>query len=171
MTETKTTRTRKAKSTPKASTLKASAPKADLIALAAEPVAEVAKTVQAAPVPAAPVSASAKESEPFTFALRDQGETIRQAVRETVVASAHGALEVNEKIIQALNDQGHAALDLWRTALGNSRQPDGFNAQTGAARQAFETASAQWKDVAETTARWMTRSVEPLQSALRRHTR
>ena len=174
MTETKTTRTRKAKSTPKASTLKASAPKADLIALAAEPVAEAAETVpaaQPAPVPAAPVSAFAKESEPFTFALRDQGETIRQAVRETVVASAHGALEVNEKIIQALSVQGHAALDLWRTALGNSRQPDGFNAQTGAARQAFETTSAQWKDVAETTARWMTRSVEPLQSALLRHTR
>jgi hypothetical protein len=165
MTETKKTRTRSAKS----------APKADLIALAAEPAAEVPKIALAAepaPAPKPSVSAKAKkESEPLIFSLRDQGETIRQAVRETVSVSAKGAFEVNDKIIQALQIQGHAAIDLWRTALDNSRRPDGFNTQTGAARQAFETASAQWKDVAETAARWMTTSVEPLQSALLRHTR
>ena len=166
MTETKKTRTRSAKS----------APKADLIALAAEPVAEVLEITQAAepappPKPSVSAEAKPKESEPFVFSIRDQGETIRQAVRETVAVSAKGALEVNDKIIQALQIQGHAAIDLWRTALDNSRIPNGFNAQAGAARQAFETASAQWKDVAETTARWMTMSVEPLQSALLRHTR
>ncbi|SCZ04494.1 phasin family protein [Microvirga guangxiensis] len=166
MTETKTTRTRKPKS----------APKADLIALAAEPVADVTtveQAAEAAPVLEPTVSTTLKieKSEPFAFSLRDQGETIRQAVRETVVTSAQGALEVNDKIIQALNDQGHAALDLWRATIDSSRQPGAFNVQSGAARQAFETVSAQWKDVAETTARWMTKSVEPLQSALLRQTR
>lgn len=166
MTETKKTRTRSAKS----------APKADLVEMAAAPVAEVTEIVQAAepaPAPKPSVSAKAKpqESEPFVFAFRDQGEAFRQAVREAAAVSAKGALEVNDKIIQALQTQGHAALDLWRTAIDNSRQPGGFTAQTGAAREAFETASAQWKDVAETTARWMTKSVEPLQSALMRHHR
>jgi hypothetical protein len=166
MTETKKTRTRSAKS----------APKADLIELAAEPATEAAEIVRVAePAPASKLSAAdgtkPKENEPFVFSFRDQGEALRQAMRETVAVSAKGALEVNDKIIQALQLQGHAAIDLWRTAIDNSRLPDGFNAQTGAARQAFETASAQWKDVAETTARWMTRSVEPLQSAFLRQTR
>ncbi|WP_134494145.1 phasin family protein [Microvirga pakistanensis] len=167
MTETRKTRTRSAKS---------AAPKADLIALAAEPVAEAAEIAQAAELAPAPTLSAAsdsvsKASESIVFSLRDQGEALRQAVRETVAVSAKGALEVNDKIIQALQIQGHAALDLWRTAIDNSRLPDGLNAQTGAARQAFETASSQWKDVAETTARWMTRSVEPLQSAFLRQTR
>ncbi|PVE26412.1 hypothetical protein DC522_01220 [Microvirga sp. KLBC 81] len=166
MTETKKTRTRSAKS----------APKADLVEMAAAPAAEATAIVQvakSAPAPKPSVSAKAKpqESEPFVFSLRDQSEALRQAVREAVSVSAKGALEVNDKIIQALQTQGHAALDLWRTAIDNSHQPGGFNAQTGAAREAFETASAQWKDIAETTAHWMTKSVEPLQSALMRHQR
>jgi len=166
MTETKKTRTRSAKS----------APNADLIELAAETVmaaTEILQAAEPAPAPEPPASAGAKveESEPFVLSARDQGEAIRKAMRETVAVSAQGALEVNDKIIQALQLQSHAAIDLWRTAIDNSRLPDGFNVQTGAARQAFETASAQWKDVAEATARWMTRSVEPLQSAFLRQTR
>jgi len=161
MTEAKKTRTHKPKS----------APKADLVELAAEPVAEIAQAAEPAPAPAASTKAKPQESEPLAFSFRDQSETLRQAVREAVAASAKGALEVNDKLIQALQIQGQATLDLWRTALDNARLPDGFNAQTGAARQAFETTSAQWKDVAETTARWMTKSIEPLQSALLRQSR
>ncbi len=166
MTETRKTRTRSAKS----------AAKPDLVEMAAEPVAKASEIVQAAePVPADGLPAAAesrtKDDEPFVVSFRDQGEVFRQAVRETVAASAKGALEVNGKIIQALQTQGHAALDLWRAAIDNPRLPDGLNAQTGAARQAFETTSSQWKDVAETTARWMTKSVEPLQSAFLRQTR
>jgi hypothetical protein len=171
MTETKKTRTRSAKSEPKRE------PKADLIELAAAPVAEITQeTVQAVePVPAPKPSASAKaklqESESFVFSFRDQSEALRQAVRETVAVSAKGALEVNDKIIEALQIQGHAALDLWQKAIGTSHLPGGFGTQTGAAREAFEATSAQWKDVAATTARWMTKSVEPLQSALLRQIR
>ncbi|MXQ14431.1 phasin family protein [Microvirga makkahensis] len=166
MTEAKKTRTRSAKS----------APKPDLVEMAAEHAAGSAEIVQAAePAPADRLSADveirSKDSEPLVFSFRDQGEAIRQAMRETVAASAKGALEVNEKIIQALQAQGDAAIDLWRAAIENPRLPDSLNAQTGAARQAFQAASSQWKDVAETTARWMTRSVEPLQSAFLRQTR
>lgn len=167
MAEAKKTRTRSTKS----------APKSDLVDLAAEPVVEAAEIVQTAeptpaPKPSAPSKAAPKatsqESEIFTFPISDQGEALREAVREAVAVSAQGALEINDKIIQALQTQGHAALDLWRMAVDNSRRPDGFNVQTGAARQAFETASAQWKDVAEATARWMQKSAEPFQSALLR---
>jgi hypothetical protein len=60
------------------------------------------------------------------------------------------------------------ALDLWRTAITTTDIPQALRTQTNATRQAYETASAQWRDIAETTARWMTRSFEPLQSTLQR---
>ena len=46
-----------------------------------------------------------------------------------------------------------------------------LKAQSQATRQAYETASAQWKDIAETTALWFTKSLEPLQSVLHRSAR
>ncbi len=98
---------------------------------------------------------------------REHGDALRQAVRAAASVSAQGALEVNGKIIDALQSQSHVALDLWRTAIGTTSLPQALQAQTSATRQAYETASAQWRDIAETTARWMTRSFEPLQSALR----
>jgi hypothetical protein len=164
MAETKKTRTRSPKS----------APKADLIELAAAPVAETVEVTEAAALPASPafssVSAAAtvKKTEEVLSTVRSQGDAIRQAMRESATVSAKGALEVNGKIIEALHDQGHAAIDLWRSALDSGDLQTAFKAQTQAAREAFETASAQWKDIAETTAQWMTKSFEPLQSALHR---
>jgi hypothetical protein len=75
---------------------------------------------------------------------------------------------VNDKIIDAMNTQRLAAVDLWRSAISHSPLPEAFKAQSQATRQAYETASAQWKDIAETTALWFTKSLEPLQSALHR---
>jgi hypothetical protein len=67
-----------------------------------------------------------------------------------------------------MNTQRFAALDLWRSAISPSHLPEALKAQSQATRQAYETASAQWKDIAETTALWFTKSLEPLQSALHR---
>jgi hypothetical protein len=117
------------------------------------------------------VKALAEETTAFS-SVPLQGDALRKAVRDAMAVSAQGALEVNGKIIDALNAQSHAALDLLRSALGNSSPlPERLNAQTSAAREAFETASAQWKDIAETTTRWMTKSFEPLQSAIHRQAR
>jgi hypothetical protein len=114
-------------------------------------------------ITAAPVEAGA-----IFLSAKKQGDVLRQAMSEVVATSAKGALEVNDKIIEAVNAQRHAALDLWRSAISPSPLPEAFKAQSQATRQAYETASAQWKDIAETTALWFTRSLEPLQSALRR---
>jgi hypothetical protein len=146
-----------------------SAQKADLVEMASAAVEATtdsiadAKPVSQAVVMQAPLSGGALFS-----TVREQGDAFRQAVKEAVSVSAQGALEVNEKIIDALQSQSHAALDLWRTAITATDLPQAFRTQTSATREAYESASAQWKDIAETTARWMTRSVEPLQSALRR---
>ncbi len=151
-----------------------SAPKADLVELAAAPVAEDVEVIEAAtPVdPAAtspaPVTATVKKAEEVFSTVRSQGDALRHAMRESANVSAKGALEVNGKIIEALHSQGHAAIELWRSALDSKDLQTALKTQTQAAREVFETASAQWKDIAETTAQWMTKSFEPLQSALHR---
>jgi hypothetical protein len=163
MAEAKKTRTRSPKS----------APKADLVELAAAPVAETMEVIEAA-TPAAPVASPApvaetvKKTEKVISSVRSQGDALRHAMRESATVSAKGALEVNGKIIEALHSQSHAAIELWRSALDSKDLQTAYKVQTQAARQVFETASAQWKDIAETTAHWMTKSFEPLQSALHR---
>jgi hypothetical protein len=150
-----------------------SAHKADLVEMAAATAADTLDTVNGiADVGPAP-QAAALQGPLHSGAValfsnaREQGDALRQAVRAAASVSAQGALEVNGKIIDALQSQSHVALDLWRTAIGAADLPQALQAQTSATREAYEAASAQWRDIAETTARWMTRSFEPLQSALR----
>jgi hypothetical protein len=156
-----------AKKTRAKSTAK-SVQKADLVEMAAISAAETVETVlEAEPAaPAQPVEATALFS-----SARVQGDALRQAMSEAAAASAKGALAVNDKIIEALNTQRDAAIDLWRTAISPSPLPEAFKAHRHATRQAYEAASAQWKDVAETTALWFTKSLEPLKSAFQHQRR
>ncbi len=119
-----------------------------------EPIAPPLNLVAAAAVEAVASSAAPKAA------------VFRQAVGEAVTASANGALAVNDKVIAALQTQSHAALDLWRSAVSTPHLSDVIRLQSNGARQAYETASAQWKDIAETTAHWFTKTVEPLSSAI-----
>lgn len=145
-----------------------SAHKADLVEMAATAADTVDSIADAGSAPQATLQGPLRDGAGVLFSnAREQGDALRQAVRAAASVSAQGALEVNGKIIDALQSQSHAALDLWRTAIGAADLPQALRAQTSATRQAYETASAQWRDIAETTARWMTRSFEPLQSALR----
>jgi hypothetical protein len=161
MAEAKTAKTKRAAKSTK------TAHKADLVEMAAHAAAETTETlVEASPAPQSPApTVQPVEVGAIFSSARKQGDAIRQAMSEAVAASAKGALEVNGKIIEALNIQSNAALDLWRSAIKPSPLPEAFQAQTSATRQAYQAASEQWKSVAETTALWFTRSLEPLQSA------
>ena len=155
---------------PRAKTTAKTAQKAtDLVEMAAIPAAETVEAVaEAKPAPLSATIAAPAEAGALFSSVRNQGDVLRKAMSEAVATSAKGALEVNEKIIEAMNTQRDAALDLWRSAISPSPLPEAFKAQSQATRQAYETASAQWKDIAETTALWFTKSLEPLQSALHR---
>lgn len=145
-----------------------SAHKADLVEMAATAADTVDSIADAGSAPQATLQGPLRDGAGVLFSnAREQGDALRQAVRAAASVSAQGALEVNGKIIDALQSQSHVALDLWRTAITTTDLPQVLRTQTNASRQAYETASAQWRDIAETTARWMTRSFEPLQSALR----
>lgn len=145
----------------------------DLVEMAAISTAQTVEAVteEARPVSLPAIAATPAEAGAIFSSARKQGDVLRQAVSEAVAASAKGVLEVNGKIIDAVNTQHHAALDLWRSAISPSPLPEAFKAQSQATRQAYETASAQWKDIAETTALWFTKSLEPLQSVLHRSAR
>jgi hypothetical protein len=144
--------------------------KADLIELAAAPAATVLEPVGAEKLA---VQAKVAEMKPVaTEALfssaQKQSDAFRQAVGEAVTVSAKGALEVNGKIIDALTIQSSTALDLWRSAINPAPLPEALKAHSQATRLAYEAASAQWKDIAESTALWFTKSLEPLHSAFQR---
>ena len=148
---------------PRAKSKAKSVHKADLVEMAAVSAAETVEAI----VEAKPASLPAIAPKPIE-AAKKQSDVLRKAMSEAVTASAKGALEVNDKIIDAVNTQRNVALDLWRSAISPSPLPEAFKAQTHATKQAYEAASAQWKDIAETTTLWFTRSLEPLQSALHR---
>jgi Tfp pilus assembly major pilin PilA len=144
----------------------------DLVAMATVKAAEtVEDTARAAPALEAPVKAQTADAEAAFASMREQSAALRHAMREALVTSAQGALEVNGKIIDAWQVQSQAAIDLWRTAATAADLPQAYRAQKDAARQVYETASAQWRGVAETATHWASKSFEPLQSALHRPTR
>ncbi|NIX78074.1 phasin family protein [Microvirga terricola] len=122
-------------------------------------LAEARETVRAVEPPPAAETAQAS--------AKDPNEVLRASVSE----AARGALELNEKILDALQAQGHAVLDTWRRTLNAPRLSEAILAQTSGVREAYETASAHWKDITETTARLVHKSLEPLQSALHRQDR
>jgi hypothetical protein len=91
-------------------------------------------------------------------------EILRAAMRDAAKASTRGALEVNGKVIEALRIQSEVALDLWQSTLKAGSVPEAMRLQTTGMRTAYETAAAQWKDIAATTTRWFGQSVEPIQA-------
>jgi hypothetical protein len=157
----------RAKRAPKATSPE---PRVDLIELAAAPAAAALEEVTAAKTATQPKAAEPKPvaAEALFSSAKKQSDAFRQAVGEAVTASARGALEVNGKIIDALNVQSSAALDLWRSAISPAPLPEALKAQSQATRLAYEAASAQWKDIADSTALWLTKSLEPLHSAFHR---
>jgi Phasin protein. len=138
-----------------------------------EPVSDVPPTPPAAEAPLRAHTGRDRMAEPMQFSRfgQERTEALRQALSEAALATAHGALEVNDKIIAALQRQSETAIDLWRSALDAPHMADALRLHTDGSRQAYETATAQWKEIAEATTRWFHRSLEPFHSVLADRTR
>jgi hypothetical protein len=102
---------------------------------------------------------------------KERGDVLRHVMSEAINATARGALEVHDKIIEALQVQSDAAIEVWETSLKAPHLSDAIRVQTNGARKAYETASAHWTDIAATTANWFQKSLEPFQAALHRQDR
>lgn len=152
-----------------------SAPKAGP-ELALETVKSVADSDIETALPPVAAAKAAPHSQPTAAPMEEpirvsqfrpeRADALRQALSQAALATAHGALEINDKVITAVRDQSEAAIDLWRSAVHAPHLADALHVQTSGTRQAYEAASAQWKDIAETTARWFHKSLEPLQAMI-----
>lgn len=126
----------------------------------------IAATAKVA-VPAGRLLEVGAEQARDVYALARAATTnLRDAITESANATARGALEVNGKVIEAWRAQSDAAFDVLQSALRATSLSDAIRVQTSGARQVYETAATHWKDVAETTTRWLGTAVRPIQSAL-----
>lgn len=115
-----------------------------------------------APIPAQPVPAP--QAAELKAAAGQAGETLRRAFADATSASTQGAFLVNDKMLAAFRAQSDATFDLWRSTLSAPSVSEALRAQTGGVRQVYETTTAHWQDVAETTKTWLDDSVRPLRS-------
>jgi hypothetical protein len=178
MAETK--KTSSGRSPKRAVPAKTAANAADLMAGDVQPtLLEAAATVEPDPVPALVAAAKPEamlnavhmvaEATPQVMRhvakrTEESREVLRVAMREAATASTRGALEVNDKMIEAFRAQSDAAFDLWQSTLRAGSLPEAVQVQTTGIRNAYETATAQWQDIAATTKRWFGQSVEPIQA-------
>ncbi|MCB5175501.1 MULTISPECIES: phasin family protein [Microvirga] len=136
--------------------------------LAADVMAEEPVTAELPLQPVAPAIVETPKLQPLPGPRPD---ALRLVMSEAVNATARGALEVHDKIIDALQAQSNAAFEVWKTSLEAPHLSEAIRVQTNGARRAYETASAQWSDIAATTANWFHKSLEPFHAALHRRDR
>lgn len=107
-------------------------------------------------------------AQPGDFYGRAQAATasLRQVVAATTTATTTGALEVNGKVLDALQAQRDAVLDVWRSALAADTLSDAIRLQASGAQAACTQAATHWQEVAETTTRWLSAAFQPIQSAM-----
>jgi hypothetical protein len=129
----------------------------------------------AAVTPAAPqttaalgavLEAGAEQARAAYARTQESGESLRQAVAASTAATTRGVVEINGKMLELIQAQGEATLDLWRSTLTAASLSDAVRAQTSGVRRAYEATVAHWRDIAETTGRVLGEAAKPLRSAL-----
>jgi hypothetical protein len=141
--------------------------KAEALKPAAAKPAPVETAVPAAVAPfASAFEAGADQARAAYTRARENGETLRQAVTDSTTATTRAFIELNGKVIDALRAQSEATIDLWRSTLSAGTLSEAIRVQTHGLREAYETSSAQWKDIAATAGRLAAEAAKPLRSAL-----
>jgi phasin len=89
-------------------------------------------------------------------------EEMAEALRETYSTNARSATDYGLKIIEISNANTASAIDFFIHLLGSRSATDLVAVSTGQARRAFDTASAQSKDLWVLTQKFATETGEPL---------
>jgi len=122
---------------------------------------------QVVPFSAAKATGAQAGPAPLPYATAQAASaSLRRVVAEATAATTSGALEVNDKVLDAWRAQSDAILDVWRAALAADTLSDAARLQATGAREAYAAAASHWKDVAETTTRWFEDALKPFRSAL-----
>ena len=85
-----------------------------------------------------------------------------EALRETYSSNARSATDYGLKVIEISNANTASAIDFFAHLLGSKSVTDVFTLSATQAHKAFDTASAQSKDLWELTQKLATETGEPI---------
>jgi phasin len=94
--------------------------------------------------------------------VKAASEQIAEALRETYSTSAGSATDYGLKVIDISNANAASAIDFFAHLLGSKSVTDVFTLSAAQARKAFDTASAQNKELRELAQKLATETGEPI---------
>ena len=94
--------------------------------------------------------------------IKAASEEMAVALRETYSSNARSATDYGLKVIEMSNANAASAIDFFAHLLGSKSVADVVTLSTAQARKAFDTASAQNKELWELTQKLATETGEPL---------
>ncbi len=94
--------------------------------------------------------------------IKAASEEMAEALRETYSSNARSATDYGLKVIEISNANTASAIDFFVHLLGSKSATDVVTVSAGQARKAFDTASAQNKDLWELAQKLATETGEPI---------
>jgi phasin len=94
--------------------------------------------------------------------IKAASEEMAVALRETYSSNARGATDYGLKVIEISNANTASAIDFFAHLLGSKSVTDVFTLSAAQARKAFDTTSAQNKDLWELAQKVATETGEPI---------
>ena len=94
--------------------------------------------------------------------IKAASEQMAEALRETYSSNARGATDYGLKVIETSNANTASAIDFFAHLLGGKSVTDVFTLSAAQAHKAFDTASAQNKELWELAQKLATETGEPI---------
>ena len=94
--------------------------------------------------------------------IKAASEEMAEALRETYSSNARSATDYGLKVIEITNANAASAIDFFARLLGSKSVTDVFTLSAAQARKAFDTTSAQNKDLWELAQKLATETGEPI---------
>ena len=94
--------------------------------------------------------------------IKAASEEMAEALRETYSSNARSATDYGLKVIEISNANTASAIDFFAHLLGSKSATDVFTLSAAQARKAFDTTSAQNKDLWELAQKLATETGEPI---------
>jgi phasin len=94
--------------------------------------------------------------------IKTASEEMTEALREAYSSNARSTTDYGLKVIEISNANTAAAIDFFAHLLGSKSMTDVFSLSAAQAHKAFDTASAQSKDLLELAQKLATQTSEPI---------
>jgi hypothetical protein len=155
---------KKEEGTKKIEAASASAPKAAASAKksVAQKADKKAATASTASAPIKKLAATFKAVAPSAAEQKAAADHSAAIVTDTAAAMSQAAAAIHGKFVDMMVAQSDAAFAIWRSTLSAGSVSEAIKAQSSGLRQAYETGSAQIKDLAGVTEKAVSEALEPV---------